>query len=79
MPRSIAKDDTELRKSDRRVGGKINKPGRDKDSTRSPSESTNLDPYKLLETEYQPKSIQGLDLYSPQIHSRCAVWSSCNL
>jgi hypothetical protein len=46
-----AKHQTKLRKSCGRVGGRIEEPGGDRDSTGRPTDSTNLDSWRLSETK----------------------------
>jgi hypothetical protein len=48
---------------DRRIGG----PERDRNFTRRPTESTNLDPWGTQTLKNQPKSIHRLDLGLPEL------------
>jgi hypothetical protein len=48
-----------------RIGGRIAGPKGDKNSTRRPTESTNLDPWGSQRLNQQPKNIHGLDLGLP--------------
>jgi hypothetical protein len=43
--------------------------------TRKPTESTNLGPQGLIETEVPPESIQGTDLGPLHRCNSCGVWS----
>ena len=52
------------------LGRRIEGPEEDRDSTKRPTESTNLDTWGLPETETQPKSEQGPDLGPLHICSR---------
>ena len=52
------------------VRERIKAAGGVKDTTRRPTESTNLDPWELTEN-HQPKSTQGLDLGPLHTWSRC--------
>jgi hypothetical protein len=55
MQRPTAKHDIELRDSCERVGGRIRGSEEDRDSTGRPTESTNLGPWRLPETELTTK------------------------
>ena len=56
------------------VGGRIEEPEGDWDSTRRPPDSTK---WGSQRPNYQLKSIKGLDLAPPHIWSRHESWSSC--
>jgi hypothetical protein len=69
----------ELEKSCSRAGKRIEGPSGDKNSTRRPTESTNLDPWELPETESATKGHTWARPRPPSplhICSRCAAWSS---
>ena len=54
-----------LREARGRVVGRIEGLGGDKDSTRRPTESTNLDPWGLPETEPPTKELTWSELRPP--------------
>jgi len=51
-----------LKDSYRRVGGKIEGLGGDRNSIRTPIDSINLDPWVPQRLNHQPKSTHGLEL-----------------
>ena len=55
----------EVRDSYGRVGGRIEGPEGDRNSTGRPTESTNLDPWGSQRLNHQPKNIHRLDLGLP--------------
>jgi hypothetical protein len=68
----------ELGNAYERIGGMISGPKEDRNSTKRPTESTNLDLWGSQSLKHQPKSMHNLDLgLPPYIYSRCAAWSSC--
>jgi hypothetical protein len=77
MQRSTAKHWVEPGESCGRVGDRIEPARGVKDTTRRPTESTNLAHGGSQRLNHQPKSIQGLDLEPLNICSRCKAWSSC--
>jgi hypothetical protein len=56
-----AKQWMEVKDSSGRVGGKIEGPEGDQNSTGSPTESTNLDSWRVSETETPTKEHTGVD------------------
>ena len=48
----------------RRIGGRINSPEGDRNSTGRPTESTNLNPWGSQRLNHQPKSINVLEMAS---------------
>ena len=42
-----------------------------------PTESTSMGPWGLTGLNYQPKSMQWLDVGPIHVCNRCAAWSSC--
>ena len=61
MQRPTAKHQAELKESCGRVGDRIERAGEVKDITRRPTESSNLDPWGLTETEPPTKEHAGAD------------------
>jgi hypothetical protein len=59
-----------------RVWGRATGTGDVKDSTKRPTESTNLGPRGLTGLNHQPKSIHWLDQVPRHLCSRCTAWSS---
>ena len=66
----------EHRDSYRRLGGRIEGPKGNSNSTGWPKESTNLDSWGSQSLNHQPKSIHEVDLGLLHICSTCAAWSS---
>ena len=57
--------------------GSIERLGGDRNSTGRPTESTNMDPWRLPETEPLTKEHTRAGSRSPNICSICTTWSSC--
>jgi hypothetical protein len=79
MQRSTVKHWTVLREFYGRVVGKIEEPQVDRNSTGRLTETTNLDPWWLSETEppIKEQAWAGPRASHTHICSRCVVWSSC--
>jgi hypothetical protein len=54
----------------KKIEGRIAGPKGNRNSTKRPKESTNLNPWGPQSLNHQPKNIHGLDLYLLHIWSR---------
>jgi hypothetical protein len=67
----------EVRDSYGRVGGRIEGPEGDRNSTGRPTKSTHLDPWELSDTEPPTKEHTQTGVGPQNISSRCAAKSPC--